>query len=306
MSIISIDHIIDNLYASSNEIAEDLNILQKYNIEIIISLNNNKHFKSLFEYYIYDIKDDPEYKIEVYFNEIFNIISLNKKTLIHCDAGVSRTGIFVIYYLMYKLNYNYDEALKYAKSKRNCINPNSGFELKLRLLNNNDKIKLNNINFIIYDKLCFYISDYIIGLGSGMNYGNKQYNIKLNIDDILLNINDIITEIKLHENIIIYGYSKIIDIVKYIYYKKNSIFQEDIKNLTNEEHDKINNYLNNKYVININIQNIDIDTLYLKTKSQLYNLLTKIDNNDIKVLNKKEIVKKINYLLDYNYCIKRV
>ena len=328
MTINIINHIIDNLYASSKEIAENNEILSKYNIQIIISLNGQAFNYSNITSYTFDTEDDPNYNIIEHYQEIFNIINNdndnnndnNNNILVHCDAGVSRTGGFVIYYLMNKHNMNYNEALLYAINKRQCISPNNGFELNLRLLelnnsdntdnndNNNDNELINSdfgVHFIYYNELVDFLNqnkkqntiNYIIGIGNGMIYGNSCYKIDNNIDDLLENYNDIKEEINnVNNNVVIYGTKYLIDMIKNIYYHKND-------NITNEEYDKITNLglSKSKSKSKFNIFNINLIELNDYKKSDLHQLLYKLDGYISKNINernhKKQIVTKIEKLL---------
>ena len=64
---------------------------------------------------------------------------LKQKTLVHCNAGVSRSGAIIVAWLM-STTFNhiddpqtrYTEALRYAKSKRPKITPNSHFATTLK------------------------------------------------------------------------------------------------------------------------------------------------------------------------------
>lgn len=47
--------------------------------------------------------------------------------LVHCNAGVSRSGAVAIGWLMHHYGWGYDRAASHAKSKRKCIFPNSNF-----------------------------------------------------------------------------------------------------------------------------------------------------------------------------------
>jgi len=65
-------------------------------------------------------------------------------TIVHCQAGISRSATICMAYLMRKRGYNLDEAFEYLKKCRECIGPNFGFlgQLKLyeqRQVNTNGK-----------------------------------------------------------------------------------------------------------------------------------------------------------------------
>lgn len=305
MNLDNIDHIQNNLFASSKDFINN-------NDKVIISLNG---LANTISNYTYITEDDPNFPIEKYANEIYNIIIYNEtignNVLIHCDAGVSRTGYYVIYYLIKKNNIKYNEAFNLAKSKRPSILPNEGFELKLRLLelenkiiNSNVSLKVSsNVKFINYKNLVeelnttFY--DNIIGIGKGMNMGNYSFNIENNIDSLLLNIDNIIEKIILLKNPLIYGNDKIIKIIENIYKKYNmcELNGEELNNqLTNEEEAKIKDYYLGKYKKESNILDITETQITLMKYSQLVNLLSKLDIyicNDSYEKNKKKLLTNI-------------
>eukprot|EP00614_Pseudopedinella_elastica_P017783 CAMPEP_0172645626 /NCGR_PEP_ID=MMETSP1068-20121228/239827_1 /TAXON_ID=35684 /ORGANISM="Pseudopedinella elastica, Strain CCMP716" /LENGTH=144 /DNA_ID=CAMNT_0013459867 /DNA_START=695 /DNA_END=1126 /DNA_ORIENTATION=+ len=52
--------------------------------------------------------------------------------LVHCNLGRSRSGSFIIGYMMREHGMGYDEALALARTKRPTIAPNDAFERDLR------------------------------------------------------------------------------------------------------------------------------------------------------------------------------
>jgi len=56
-----------------------------------------------------------------------------RKTFVHCRNGVSRSGLVVVAYLMFKNHWTRDEALEFVRSKREIARPNSAF-MELLLL----------------------------------------------------------------------------------------------------------------------------------------------------------------------------
>lgn len=65
---------------------------------------------------------------------IDRLLKQNKRVLVHCHAGVSRSASMVIGYLMIKHNMSYQNAYMHVKLKRNIICPNPGFKRQLRSL----------------------------------------------------------------------------------------------------------------------------------------------------------------------------
>jgi hypothetical protein len=305
-SIIRINHIIDNLYASSKEIAEDINILEQNNITTIISLNNQSfEYPLTMSHYRFDTEDNPNFNIKEYYDLIYNIIIKSNNVLVHCDAGVSRTGSIIIYYLMSKYNISYDEALEYALSKRPSISPNNGFELGLRLLNlnyhkseTNHNLITQGIHFIYFNQLVDFLNHnmvrFVIGVGNGMNYGDYCFMVDDNIDDILENYKMIKEHIM--DGNVIYGTKYLIDMIKNIHYNT-------FTNLTNEEYDKIyriydtHNIHTKTIKDKFSIIDIDLDSLLNYKKSDLIQLYSRIDVFVCKT-NEERIHKKnlINFL----------
>ena len=105
---------------------------------IIITIENKK-------YLIVNAEDSSLVNIKKYFDKFLVFINENKNTniLIHCQHGSSRTGTFVLLYLIDKYNISYDTALEIAKKTRCGITPNDGFKNQLICWMNNRKKTLN-------------------------------------------------------------------------------------------------------------------------------------------------------------------
>lgn len=80
--------------------------------------------------------DDENADISEYFFKVHAVISeavkADKKVLVHCAAGVSRSPTLVIAYLMIENRWSYEDAYNYVKKKRPFIYPNSGFIKQLK------------------------------------------------------------------------------------------------------------------------------------------------------------------------------
>ena len=89
---------------------------------------------------IYDNNlDDIKPYLNIAFDKIksFKSSQPNKKILIHCFMGASRSVSILIYYLMKKYNYTIDDAISFIKQKREIIN------LSTLFYNDLSKISLN-------------------------------------------------------------------------------------------------------------------------------------------------------------------
>lgn len=75
-----------------------------------------------------DLKD----VLEKSFDFIDNSLESGGCVLVHCNQGVSRSSSVVIGFLMKRFKYDFNEAYGIVKSKRECIQPNSGFMKQLK------------------------------------------------------------------------------------------------------------------------------------------------------------------------------
>ena len=65
-------------------------------------------------------------------------------TIVHCQAGISRSATVCLAYLMKKRGYNLDEAFDFLKNCRSCIGPNFGFLGQLKIFE--QKLKEESID----------------------------------------------------------------------------------------------------------------------------------------------------------------
>ena len=91
-----------------------------------------------------NLLDSNTQDIKQYFDETGKFINdaINKKegVLVHCHAGISRSSSVILAYLIKYLKMNLDKALTFMKSKRDKINPNSGFIKQLELYQKDNNI----------------------------------------------------------------------------------------------------------------------------------------------------------------------
>ena len=151
--------IIDNklflgdMFSANNDL-----ILKEKNITCVICVAeginirlNNPNIK----FYRYDLQDNHDCNISLYFDEIGELIDREKIVLVNCAAGISRSSTIVIAYIMKYYEFNLKDAFNYVRNKRSMICPNKKF---LRCLFDYE-MELFGRNSITWDEilqLCFY------------------------------------------------------------------------------------------------------------------------------------------------------
>lgn len=127
--------IIDNLYIGSLEDAKK----NKPRCDIILNvcedeLDYAKNAEIIIEI---PMKDNSKFKIEKYFDWtsdfIDNVINnLDKKLMVNCYAGISRSVSIVCCYLIDKFGISYEDAINIVREARPIADPNNGFVKKLK------------------------------------------------------------------------------------------------------------------------------------------------------------------------------
>lgn len=135
----AISEITPRIYLGSLEAAVDNDLLFKLGITHIINAAKDAvyHSGSVAQIRL-DLDDIPQenlFRVLEPSRMVINRILLTDpdyKILVHCMAGVSRSASVVIYYLMKKHGWTYDQAFNEVVKKRHVINPNQGFVQTLR------------------------------------------------------------------------------------------------------------------------------------------------------------------------------
>lgn len=141
-----------------NQVREDLFIgsvggafnkkgLQQLGITHVISCLDFQFipFAPELEYLQVPITDSAKSEIELYFEKALGFYrkcaQVKGKLLVHCFAGISRSSTILASIMMQEFGMTMDEALTTIKQNRDKINPNAGFREKLRILQNDMKLK---------------------------------------------------------------------------------------------------------------------------------------------------------------------
>ena len=156
--------ITNNLYLGNLFDAQNIQNLLKLGIKKVLSLITDTQllkYPNEIEHKLIKIDDFPKENIIQYFYECLLFIDDNKKVLVHCFAGLSRSATIVIAYIMWKNQLDFLEAIHLVEQIRPNINPNFGFVKQLRMfekLLKENKYNINCINFKAIKYPTFYFA----------------------------------------------------------------------------------------------------------------------------------------------------
>ncbi len=116
------------------------------------------------------IADTERARIRRYFQTAYEFILQarkgQKRVLVHCAAGISRSPTIVTAFLMQFYKLKFVDALRYVKSRRSCVFPNEGFSKQLEMFgiemryNRRNRRKLQSILF----RTCYFYYLHIVNL----------------------------------------------------------------------------------------------------------------------------------------------
>jgi len=137
------------LFISSQDVPNQINLITTHGITDILSLLPGFVLNSVVEHCIkrhllLEVYDELNFRLDseliskalLFIKDCNN--SLDRKVLVHCNAGVSRAPSIVIMYLMKYENLSYSEAWEIVKTARPIARPNDGFLRQLNHSNNPD------------------------------------------------------------------------------------------------------------------------------------------------------------------------
>ena len=144
--------IIDNILLGNAYNARNYYELEQDNIGLIINCSRNipDYFSDNFEYHRVSVKDKNGENILPYLNKAVDQIKKyiddnpDKKVLVHCFMGSSRSATIVLAYLMKYKKYRRRDALNFLKQKRDIVNINIDF---FKQLKDYEEFLLNNPKF---------------------------------------------------------------------------------------------------------------------------------------------------------------
>ena len=132
----SMHYILDNLYLGNVLAAENETYLKSFNISVVINCAY-EHVSEYEDLKAYELNLTDHYPQQLFpsFEMAYEIIkhyNKDKKILIHCMSGVSRSASLVIFYIMKEKKWDYDRSFEYVQKIRTIINPNSDFVKQLK------------------------------------------------------------------------------------------------------------------------------------------------------------------------------
>lgn len=158
----NINEVIPNLYLG-NMWSTDPNILNQYGIDCVLNVSDhrndmNKGRYKLHSQLVINIDDTPsasEKMLKEVLPKTMRYLDSfihpeapsNKKVLVHCAAGISRSATVILAWLMKTYGMNRDKSIQFLQSRRSIIHPNDGFmkilgqwEKYLKRFHNNNAI----------------------------------------------------------------------------------------------------------------------------------------------------------------------
>ena len=129
------NHIYKNIYLGDYRASWNENYLKMYDIHTVVNcaaeLDNN--YKDIKSYELY-LSDMPSERLFPIFEDAYKFVKrhLDHNILVYCYMGISRSGSFVIFYLMKENGWDYDTCIEFIRKKRPIVDPNYGFENQLK------------------------------------------------------------------------------------------------------------------------------------------------------------------------------
>ena len=151
-----ISQITQNIYLGNIYDAQNIDKLIKLGIQKVLSLITDEYLLSYpptIEHKFIKISDFPRENIIKYFGECLLFINDDKKVLVHCFAGSSRSATIIIAYLMWKNQLNFIESCNLLQKIRPIIYPNYGFVRQLKMFEKLLKKNKYNISSIKFEEI---------------------------------------------------------------------------------------------------------------------------------------------------------
>jgi len=133
-----VSEILEFLFLGAKAVSEDYECLNGLGISCVVNCTTD--CRNMFEeqglqYFLVNVKDDINAEIFPFLGPaadfIENARQSNRKALVHCNMGMSRSSSIVLAYLMQHQRMCLAKALRLTKERRAMVSPNSGFMKQL-------------------------------------------------------------------------------------------------------------------------------------------------------------------------------
>ena len=121
---VQIDEITHKLYLGNNEGTKSKEELNKIGIThiLVVGYFLHEYYPEEFKYKTIEVEDNDKEQIINYLLPAIEFIDRAEKCFVHCRAGVSRSSMIVIGYIMLVNKMSYESAREFVGWKRNVIN----------------------------------------------------------------------------------------------------------------------------------------------------------------------------------------
>lgn len=123
--------VVDNIWIGSAFNAADYKWLKNNEIELIVNITSDisNYYPNEFSYVNYETEDLESGGVSDFLDDFVQLVRLNpdRRILVHCFAGKSRSASLVLYYLIREKEMTFDSALEYLKVRRPSVNINCRF-----------------------------------------------------------------------------------------------------------------------------------------------------------------------------------
>ena len=126
--------ILPHLYLGDIQCARDRNVLKTNEITRILNVSqlpNSFEEDNEIVYKSIPVEDAAHVNLSAHFTDAFQFIETSrendKKVLVHCQAGISRSVTVILAYLIQHMSYSLEQAYDFVKSKKSNIQPNFSF-----------------------------------------------------------------------------------------------------------------------------------------------------------------------------------
>ena len=146
------------LFLGGAEVAKSWDVLEQNDISLIIncaasaveSRFENKRGMTYVKLHMVDGRqDDISWFVCEVAKQIQKAVNANRKVLLHCEKGISRSCSFAIAYQMLSQKISWKEAFDDVKSKRAVCNPNTAFTCNLMEIGELASAKGSNVDMLL-------------------------------------------------------------------------------------------------------------------------------------------------------------